>query len=519
MSTNTASVLALEKAAVGMPATVRHRFYKNVDFWFCAVIGVLTFVTRVVNLGNYPRWFTDEGVYVSQAWAVKTLGSLAPYTYWYDHPPGGWIQLAGWFGLTGALERNGSSSILAGREFMVVVAMAAAILIYALARRLGVHGGYAFFAALLYILSPLAIAYSRYVLLDNMAIAWTLLAMYLTLNPKRKIASAIVAGLCMAVAVLTKETALLFVPAVVYIGYFHYRKTSNYVHAVIVSASIFVIAGLMYPLFAILKGELLPGPGHVSLLDGQVLFQLANRQGSGSILDPNSSARLLAEGAWLGLDKWLPYGGLLGLVPALFVHRLRGSAIALVVPVATLLRGGYLPYPFIIGMLPFMAILVAGVADAVWRLSWQRRSRAMFALLLSLSLVVPVGFAIGAGPSWSRTISHQFTDNPAASQQQALTWVERQLPRDATIITEGELWLDVVNRGYTNAQVLWIYKVDTDPAVRADYTKSGVGYLLLNSETIRSRASYPTVDDLLRHSEVIATFGEGANEIKMLKVV
>lgn len=46
------------------------------------------------------------------------------------------------------------------------------------------------------------------------------------------------------------------------------------------------IVGL-YPLLAIIKGELLPGAGHVSMV-GEIFYQLASRQGTGSLLDVHS---------------------------------------------------------------------------------------------------------------------------------------------------------------------------------------------------------------------------------------
>ena len=39
-------------------------------------------------------FFDDEGTYASQAWSVTHLRALAPYTYWYDHPPLGWLVLS-----------------------------------------------------------------------------------------------------------------------------------------------------------------------------------------------------------------------------------------------------------------------------------------------------------------------------------------------------------------------------------------------------------------------------------------
>src|SRR6266545_2672094 len=77
---------------------VRHREW----LW----IGLLLLIAALVhgyNMFGYPYYESDEGTYVSQAWAVVTLGRLAPYTYWYDHAPGGWVQIAAWTTLTGEL--------------------------------------------------------------------------------------------------------------------------------------------------------------------------------------------------------------------------------------------------------------------------------------------------------------------------------------------------------------------------------------------------------------------------------
>jgi hypothetical protein len=51
---------------------------------------------RLINLGGSPQRVDDEGTYVAQAYAVSRLGDLSHYTYWYDHPPLGWIQIAVW---------------------------------------------------------------------------------------------------------------------------------------------------------------------------------------------------------------------------------------------------------------------------------------------------------------------------------------------------------------------------------------------------------------------------------------
>jgi len=49
---------------------------------------------HAINLFHFPYYEADEGTYMSQAWALVTKGSLAPYTYTYDHAPGGGILIA-----------------------------------------------------------------------------------------------------------------------------------------------------------------------------------------------------------------------------------------------------------------------------------------------------------------------------------------------------------------------------------------------------------------------------------------
>ncbi len=56
-------------------------------------------------MGGIPQRIDDEGTYTAQAWAITHLGELTHYTYWYDHPRTGWIQIAGYTSLTGAFAR------------------------------------------------------------------------------------------------------------------------------------------------------------------------------------------------------------------------------------------------------------------------------------------------------------------------------------------------------------------------------------------------------------------------------
>ena len=112
-----------------------------------------------------------------------------------------------------------------------------------------------------------------------------------------------VLAVCLAVAVLTKETALLYLPAVVLLLWQHTDRR-NRRFALSLFVAIFGLLCAAFPLFALLKNELLIGPGHVSL-EWAVRWQLFERTGSGSIFDPKSTAHAVIR-SWLDQDAWLP---------------------------------------------------------------------------------------------------------------------------------------------------------------------------------------------------------------------
>ena len=87
---------------------------------------------HVVGMYAAPTLVDDEGTYTAQAWAIEHWHTLAHYTYWYDHPPVGWIQIAGWTWLTDAFDRNGLSA-MAGREAMAVAKVVSLGLLFVLA--------------------------------------------------------------------------------------------------------------------------------------------------------------------------------------------------------------------------------------------------------------------------------------------------------------------------------------------------------------------------------------------------
>ena len=303
------------------------------------------------------------------------LGKLSHYTYWYAHPPLGWIQIAGWTTLTDGFGRA-PYAVAAVREFMFVAKLVDIVLLYALTRRLRLGRVSAVLAVLLFSLSPLALYFTRAALLDNVVTPWLLAAFLIAAAPRRSLLGAAASAACMAVAVLTKETALLYLPAVLVL-FLQRADRRNRRFTLTLFTTVFVLLCAAYPLYALTKNELLAGPGHVSL-EWAVRWQLFDRTGSGDIFDPNSTAHAVIR-SWMQLDPWLPKLALVALLPALVMRRTRAVAIAFALQVVQLFRNGYLPYPYVIAMLPFGALIVAAVlgraCGALWfpAQPWARR--------------------------------------------------------------------------------------------------------------------------------------------------
>lgn len=355
------------------------RWLDNAIAWPLAVAMV---VLIAWNIGGFPTASDDEGTYLAQAWAVREGLGLAHYTYWYDHPPLAWIQLAlvSWIPESLAPE---ALVVAAGRTVMLPVALITLVLTYVLGRRLGFAPWTAALAMLLYGLSPLAVTMLRQIYLDSFAVVWILAAFVLALSPRRHLWAYVSSGLAAGVAVISKETIAVVLPALFVAVWQSTRGIAIRPWAIAGFVTGLSFVGVSYPLYAVLNGELLPGPDHVSLL-GAIQYQLHSRSGSGSVFVAGSNANGLVND-WLYYDTILPLGGLAAAVLAVVNRRLRAPALALLMLVLVALRpGGYLPAMYIVQTLPFLAILLAGAAQvvvAVVLVGDRRRARAWFRLV------------------------------------------------------------------------------------------------------------------------------------------
>ncbi len=499
-------------------AAIRPRWSWSDMTIIAALITIMT-IALLVNLHGYPTVQDDEGTYLSQAEWVRAHGSLSPYTYWYDHPPFGWIQLAAlsWI----PIFHGGPLTVAAGRAIMVLYADVAVVLLYLLARRLRIRRPFAVLAVLLFICSPISVTFLRQVYLDNLAIPWLIAAFYFASTPRRHLWHYVLAGALLAGTVLTKETTAILLPAVALAGWqSSFEKTRAF-------ASVgfwlgFILICLVYPLMAILKGELFAGPIHVSL-QAAMSFQFMDRAGSGSVFDPSASAHATVFG-WLHLDKWLLLLGALAAVLALLVRRLRPIGLVVVLLGFTLLRKGYLPQMFIIVALPFLALCVGGMADQAWSLA-HRFARPVRWFGEGGLVVALTGGILVLGLAWQPGISRAFTASNNVEHAAAVAYLRSPtIPRDSRVVVDNTMWQDVYHAGFSSPwRTIWYYKIDLDTAAK-DELPGGwqdLDYVVLTPFMRQdiSTLGLTIMATAVEHSQVVARFGAGPTAVEIRKVL
>ncbi len=454
---------------------------------------------------------------MAQAYAMVQWGELAHYTYWYDHPPVGWLQLALWIAISGP--GFGGNAVAAGRYLMVIVAVITAALLWVLARRIEMSRSASAAAVAVYALSPLAIALSRTVYLDNVATAWMLGALVLLCSPRYRLSAMFGAATCFGIAVLTKETMLLLLPMFAWLVWTRTASATRR-YALAVFVAVFGVVVSTYILMAVLRGELVPGPGHVSLWDG-IRFQLWQRTTGGTLGDPYSLKRHTVN-EWLQLDPALPLLAVPIALAALFIKRLRPFAVGLVILIVTVLRPGYLPVPFVITALPLTALLAAGIGEVALRYLFRQAEgrsivlrRIRIPALAALALIVSI-----AGSFWLPAYHGLLGSDDDLSMRQTLNWIEQNVPKTDRLIVDDAFWVDLIRDGRDRHAVVWAYKVDTDQEVQGWAPKGWTDYDWVVS-TASMRANMPPngiLADAVAHSQPAATFGSGGTRVEVLRI-
>lgn len=494
----------------------------------------LALLSRGVNMTHYPApgRFDDEGIYTAQAWAVLRQASLSPYTYVYDHAPAGWITLAGWLGLTGGPHALGSA-IDSGRLFMLVLHLAMVALLYHLARKLGCGVGAAALVGALYALSPLAVLYGRPVLLDTIMLFWVLLSLDLLLDGWSRLSRLALSGICFGLAILSKETALFLLPAMLFIA-IQQRRAHQGTFAVSGWLLPLLIVISWYPLYAFFKEELLGAGssflfflsgngrgGGISLVES---LQWQAARGGGGLFNLDNQFWQLVRNEWLPRDPLLLIGG----VVAADMNLIRGigfggkvnrrafaAGLLGVLPLLYLGRGGIVFDFYLLFALPFLALNIGVLLAPLLE-----RLPAPATAALTLAAIAAV-----VGVHWASGVAQPlYSERPDATTRATVAWIKANVPPDSLIIARDAFWTDLREPGlggsaFTGVHSHW--KVASDPAVRDGIFKGDwrtVDYVIMSPGLDRELGEGSVSQQALTNAHLVRRWEADGNFTELWKV-
>jgi cellulose synthase/poly-beta-1,6-N-acetylglucosamine synthase-like glycosyltransferase len=482
---------------------------------------VLVGVVHAWGMYRSPGLSSDEATLTAQAWTLQHVGGFAHGIGWWFHPPLGWIQIAGWTWFTDAFGRA-PYAIAAGREAMLVAALVTASLVFLLCRRLGVGRGFSLLAVAIYGLSPLSVAVTRTVQLDNVAVPWLLAAFVLALSPRRRLAAAVASGLCFAVAVLSAGTTLFLVVPWVWLQWQHAdRRNRKFVMSMSVSAAGVALA--LYAMFALLRGQLLPADAHVSLVQA-LNSQLPGGSPNGGLFD--STSALSTIGQWRHFDPLLPVIGIAAAIAGGFIVRLRPIVAAFAIQLVTLLVHGGHPTPaYVITILPLTAVLVAAVVDwvAVHPVSEvvveraRHHAAAVRPAMVGGGLLLLILLAGTAVPAWGSSLHRQLTATPASAMGDAADWVAAHVNRGSRLVVDRTVWVDMVRAGFAPDHVIAYDELEQGRARQPIGWRDIDGLVL--PEYLAPGGDQSTIRAALEHAALVASFGSEPEVINVWQVI
>jgi endo-1,4-beta-D-glucanase Y/4-amino-4-deoxy-L-arabinose transferase-like glycosyltransferase len=439
-----------------------------------ALLVVISGVAHGYNMFQFPYYESDEGTYMAQAWSVLSEGKLAPYTYWYDHSPAGWIFMSLWIFLTGGPFTFGFA-LNSGRVFMLVLHIASTLLLYYNGKKLTGSKLAGLLIGLFFSLTPLGIYFQRRVLLDNIMVFWVLLSMSFILFSRKRLKWILWSGIAFGIAVLSKENAIFFYPIFMYLVWTEADK-KNRIFAFFTWSALSLSLVSLYFFYALLKGELFPtgtalgGQNeHVSLF-GTLKFQAS--RGQESILRAGSSFWSMYR-TWKGDDFGMMATGIFSTIAALLLGiKNRALLIAGLFALsywAFLLRGGLVLEFYVIPLIAVMAFASGMVFWKLYDILHKRlpspvRFVSYVPILIAVVILLQMVFVTSdrLRKDWNVWTSDQTT-----AQVEAVKYIlSKNLPNEFYVI-DMYAYLDLNlknNNNFKNAEYYW--KVDGDKEIR-----------------------------------------------------
>ncbi|WP_103352950.1 glycosyl transferase [Amycolatopsis sp. CA-128772] len=455
-----------EPAGTGFPAA--HRLLSlDIVLALLALAGGL----RVLYLAAPTPALPAEAANVAHAYA---LGHLTPFTDagGAGVSPFGWWQLSAYTMLSGAFGRS-ATALAAVRETLLVAAVLGVVLLWFLARRLGLTRWASAAAVLLLAASPLALGLQRLVVVEHLAAVWVLAALVLITKPGARIRHDALAAACLLAAVLTSPLALVFLPAA---GWLLARRAPA--RAALVAVLLNLGLGLA---FGPLAGALRP---HLAA---------ATRP---SVAD------------WVALDPAWAVLSTVALVAALAVTSLRPFAVSGLLLVAALLVPGVPDTAVLALLLPLTPLVFAAVVQTLARQrvpAHRGDTRRGPGAVLATGILVAV---VAAGWSYGYPALRPSPDR-GGPLVDAQNWL-RTNASGARVLVDDSSWAELAKAGWPTGMLV--------PPAACAATCPPADWAVFTTGATGLRSRYPAVEAALADAGVTAVFGAGDQAVTVSRL-
>jgi len=131
--------------------------------------------------------------------------------------------------------------------------------------------------------------------------------------------------------------------------------------------------------------------------------------------------------------------------------------------------------------------------------------------------------AVVVAPAWFQTDLELTSVDRTNSYRAARDWLITHVPTDAHMLVDNVYWIDLVERGYQPASLVWFYKLDLDPAVAGRFPEGWRDFDYIVA-TGWDRTILPGSPGLVQvrlafdHSTVVASFGSGSDRVVIRRI-
>ena len=521
-------LLRAPHAPVDAPASARTPSWRRArwwvrdhqaSLWVVGAIGVLGAAVHSINMGTAPAPASGEGALVAAGWSIVHLGSAGDATFSSSAPSLAPVHLGAWIWATGALGRA-SSAIAAGREAMLAAHVISIPLVWVLARRSGLARWAAGGAALVFAVSPLAVALYRPVSGAGLAVPWMLAALALASARRPRTLTAVTAGVCLAVAVLTEHRLALVVPAVGWLLWRSSPSPRRRRRRLVAAAAAY--GGAWLAVTALVRSGAPEAGGSLGLLDRIRLVAGDASSAVGTVADGFDGRSVVGL---IGLDR-IGAGACLvaAIVVPSVVPRLRPIGCAFWAFAALVLVSGEPSWTIVVAIVPLGAVLLAAGAQLVWvwhleaRVEPGRQAQPASAAVKRLDAAAPLMLTAAAValvlavPDWISTHRDVAAADAAAPLASACNWVVDNLSDGDRVIVDDAIWVDLVEDGLAPQALAGYGAVGAGPGWRS-YR------YIVSTPALRDAGAPPEVARAVGSSLEIASVGEGDERVEVRRIV